>query len=524
MSEAAATIPHVALAAAAWRKSHIALSDDGRRLTYDELAQEMRRAAAAFVRAGLVKGDRVAIWAHNGIDWIVACLGLQAAGGVLVPINTRFKGGEAHYMLSKSRVRFLLCDTRFLGMDFAAMLQGHDLPTLERTITLPTDEAPQAQWADFLDWGAADAASVAEAEHRLDVLRPDDISDIMFTSGTTGAPKGVVANHGQNVDVYREWVRSTTLRADDRFLLLWPFFHCAGYKAGWLASLIAGSTLYPQATLDTPQLISRVMNEQISFLPGPPTLFQSLLESPEGQAGKLACLRVTVTGATMIAPSLIVQMRDELGLKGIFSGYGLTESCGTITMTSGDDPPEVVVTSPGKAIGGVEMEIKDEAGRILPRNTEGEIVARGRNVMQGYLDDPAATAEAIDADGWLHTGDLGMIDERGYLYITGRAKEIYIVGGFNCYPAEIEDMMRQHPSVAEVAVIGAPDPRMGEVGKAYVVLAQDGPPIDEAGLIAWSREVMANYKAPRQVRFVESLPRTSTGKVQKFRLSAGEFD
>jgi acyl-CoA synthetase (AMP-forming)/AMP-acid ligase II len=519
----ATTIPHVALASAASRKGHIAISEGDRQVSYEQLASEMRRAAAAFVRAGLNKGDRFSIWAHNGIDWIVACLGAQAAGGVLTPMNTRFKGGEAHYVLAKAKVRFLIHDTKFLGTDFLAMLEGLELPALERTISIPTDEAPDAEWAAFLDWGASDPAAVAEAAHRLDTLSPDDASDILFTSGTTGAPKGVVTNHGQNVDVYREWVRCTTLRADDRYLVIWPFFHSAGYKSGWLACMIAGATLCPEPTFDVDRLIKRVMNEHISFLPGPPTLFQSLLESPEGKAGKLASLRITVTGATTVAPSLIIQMRDELGLKGIFTGYGLTESAGTITMTSGDDGPEIVVTSCGKAIHGVEMGIMDLDNKLLAANVEGEIVTRGRNVMQGYLDDPAATAEAIDKDGWLHTGDVGRIDERGYLYITGRAKDIYIVGGFNCYPAEIEAMIQQHPAVADVAVVGVPDARMGEVGKAYIVLAQDAEPITEAEMIAWARKSMANFKVPREVHFLEALPRTPAGKVQKFRLAAGEF-
>jgi acyl-CoA synthetase (AMP-forming)/AMP-acid ligase II len=520
----AQTIPQAVDRAAAWRGDHLAVVDDDKQVTYRQLAAEMRRAAAAFVRAGLQPGDRAAIWAHNSLDWVLACLGVQAAGGVTVPLNTRFKGAEAQYAVNKSGAKFLVHASRFLGVDYGVMLDGLETPTLQRKISVATPEAPQAEFDDFLAWGAADPAAVAEVERRLAALGPGDMADIMFTSGTTGAPKGVVSNHGQNVKVGHAWIGATTLCDTDRFLLIWPFFHCAGYKAGWFASILAGSTLYPEATLDTDRLIARVVREKITVLPGPPTLFQQLLASKEGRAGVFRdLLRVTVTGATMVAPALIEAMRDDLGLKKVFTGYGLTESCGTVTMTAADDPPEIVVSSPGKAVPDVEMRCMDDEGRLLPIGGEGEIVVRGYNVMQGYYDDPAATAEVIDADGWLHTGDLGVVDAKGYLRITGRKKDIFIVGGFNCYPAEIEHIIQGHPSVAEVAMIGMPDERLGEVGKAYVVRDPAGPPIDHAGLIAWCRENMANYKVPRAVVFVDALPRTATGKLQKFRLTGGEF-
>jgi len=520
----AQTIPEAVDRAAVWRGDHLAIVDEGRRLSYRGLAVEMRHAAAAFVRAGLKPGDKVAIWLHNSLEWVTACLGVQAAGGVVVPLNTRFKGVEAQYAINKSGAGVLVHAGRFLGVDYAAMLDGLETPSLARKISVATPEAPEGEWDAFVASGAADPDSLAEVERRIAVLGPDDVADIMFTSGTTGAPKGVVANHGQNVKISHAWLGATTLCDADRFLLIWPFFHCAGYKAGWLASVLAGATLYPEPTLDTPRLIERVIAEKITFLPGPPTLFQSLLASEQGKAGVFRnLLRVTVTGATMVPPALIEAMRNDLGLKKVFTGYGLTESCGTVTMTADDDPAEIVVASPGKAMPDVEMRTMDEAGKVLPSGEEGEIVVRGYNVMQGYYEDPAATAEVIDPDGWLHTGDLGTVDTKGYLRITGRKKDLVIVGGFNVYPAEVENIMQGHPSVAEVALVGMPDERLGEVSKAYVVRDPAGPPIDAAGLIAWSRDNMANYKVPRAVVFVDALPRNATGKVQKFRLTAGEF-
>jgi acyl-CoA synthetase (AMP-forming)/AMP-acid ligase II len=520
----AKTIPEAVDKAAAWRGDHLAIVDEDKRLTYRELAAAMRRAGAAFVRAGLKPGDRAAIWVHNSLDWVVACLGIYAAGGVMVPLNTRFKGLEAQYGLNKVGAKFLVHSTRFLGIDFAGMLEGLEIPTLVRRISVATPEEPDAEFDAFLDWGASDAESVAEVERRLAALGPGDTADIMFTSGTTGLPKGVVANHGQNVKVGHAWIGATTLCDTDRFLLLWPFFHCAGYKAGWFASILAGATLYPEPNLEVDRLIARVVREKITFLPGPPTLFQALLASPEGRSGVFRnLLRVTVTGATTVPPSLIEAMRDDLGLQKIFTGYGLTESCGTVTMTADNDPPEIVVSSPGKAVPDVEMRTADDEGRILPIGEEGEIVVRGYVVMQGYYEDPAATAEVIDKDGWLHTGDVGTVDAKGYLRITGRKKDIFIVGGFNVYPAEVENIIGKHAAVSEVAMVGMPDERLGEVGKAFVVRDPHGPQIDEAGLIAWCRENMANYKVPRKVVFVETLPRTATGKLQKFRLTAGEF-
>jgi acyl-CoA synthetase (AMP-forming)/AMP-acid ligase II len=520
----ARTIPDAVDRAAAWRGDHLAVVDAHRQVSYRELAAGMRKTAAAFIRAGLKPGDRVAVWLHNSLEWVEAAVGLMAAGGVLVPLNTRFKGVEAQYALNKSGARILVHPTRFLGVDYAALLDGLETPALERKIAVGTPEAPGGDWLDFVAWGAADPESLAEAERRIAALGPDDVADIMFTSGTTGAPKGVVANHGQNVKVGHAWNGATTLCDADRYLLIWPFFHCAGYKAGWFASVLAGATLYPEPTLDTDRLIARVLREKITFLPGPPTLFQQLLASEQGKSGVFRnVLRVTVTGATMVPPALIEAMRDDLGLKKVFTGYGLTESCGTVTMTADDDPAEIVVVSPGKAVPDVEMRSMDEDGKILPFGAEGEIVVRGYNVMQGYYQDPAATAEVIDPDGWLHTGDLGIVEPTGYLRITGRKKDIVIVGGFNVYPAEVENIMLGHPSVAEVGLIGMPDERLGEVAKAYVVKDPKGPPIDEAGMIAWARENMANYKVPRSVVFVDALPRTATGKLQKFRLTAGEF-
>jgi acyl-CoA synthetase (AMP-forming)/AMP-acid ligase II len=474
----------------------------------------MREAAAAFVAAGLQPGERVGLWAPNGLDWIVACLGLQAAGGTLVPLNTRFRGAEAHYILNRSKVSILVVADEFLGTRYADLLDGLELPALRRIVRLGA-AGPQG-WEHFLT--SANDPARTEARSRLEALEPDAISDIMFTSGTTGAPKGAVTTHAQTVRTARLWARATSIRAEDRFLILWPFFHCGGYKAGWVVCLAVGAVALPEATLDVPRLLERAEREAVTFLPGPPTLFQTLLAMPGLKRAALASLRVSITGASSVAPSLIESMRVRLGIPVVLTGYGLTETCGTVTMTSPSDAPDIVATSCGRAIEGVELACVDDSGRPVRHGEAGEVVVRGMNVMQGYLDDPAATAEAIDAGGWLHTGDIGVLDEAGYLRITDRKKDLFIVGGFNCYPAEIEKMLLAHPAIAQVAVVGVPDERMGEVGHAYVVL-KPGATLDADTLIAWSRNRMANFKVPRRITFVDSMPTNATGKVQKFRLT-----
>jgi acyl-CoA synthetase (AMP-forming)/AMP-acid ligase II len=513
------TIPAVLLRAARLRPDHPAVVDPRNQLTYSQVAARMMDMATALTAAGLRQGDAVGVWLPNCAEWVIAAMGVQAAGGVLVPLNTRYRGTEIGHVLNTTRARFLIHADRFLGTDYRAILASVQLPLLEREIAVNLEGNGADDLAEFIAAAADNAQARSEAELRVERLSGGDISDIIFTSGTTGTPKGVVTTHGQNVRTYAEWDLATTLGPDDRFLLIWPMSHCSGYKSGWLAGMIVGATIHPEATLDIDRLVERTIDEHITFLPGPPTLFQSLLQARR-EGATFASLRVVGTGGTTIDPALIAAVRSELGAQIVYAGYGLTECAGTAAMIRPEDPHEMVIVSSGRAIAGTELEAMTADGTILPRGQEGELVTRGFHVMRGYLEDPAATAEAIDAAGWLHTGDLGKVDEAGFVYITGRAKEMYIVGGFNCYPAEIENVIQAHPAVREVAVIGVPDERMGEVGKAFVVWDTALGKPDDAGLIAWCREQMANYKVPRSITFVSSLPRNAMGKVEKFRIAA----
>jgi len=492
----AQTIPAITERAARLFGAAAAVIEDGRETSFTALWELARRAAAALAGAGLPPGERVAIWAPNGLDWIVACVGAQLAGGVVVPLNTRLKGAEAAYILNRTRARFLVVQNGFLGTDYAGMLAGFDLPHLARVIDL-------AAWGDFLAGAAAWAGPGPAAEAAC---------DIMFTSGTTGDPKGVVALHGQTIRTFQAWIDATGLRDGDRYLIVNPFFHSFGYKAGWLACLMAGATAIPMQTLDMPRLVALVTAHRVTVLPGPPAIFQTMLAS-DLAAADFSSIRLAVTGAANVPPALVRRMREDLGIATVLTGYGLTESCGVVTMTCAADPPEAVSGTSGRPIPGVEVRIDAPAGAA------GEILVRGYNVMAGYFEDAAATAAAIGADGWLRTGDVGRFDAAGRLMITDRIKDMYISGGFNCYPAEIERVLQRHPDVAQAAVIGVPDARLGEVGHAFVVPAA-GRAVDAAALLAWARAEMANYKAPRSVDVVGSLPLNAAGKVQKYLLAA----
>jgi acyl-CoA synthetase (AMP-forming)/AMP-acid ligase II len=484
-----------------------------RQLSFADLGEAAIESARAFIAAGIEPGDRVAIWAPNGLDWVIAAVGLQSAGGVLVPLNTRFKGSEAAYILDKSRARILLSVGDFLGTRYFDLLSGEALPHLERRIDLSGTDSSAEPWPDFLQRGESVPAS--RARERLEAVKPDDLADILFTSGTTGKPKGVMCTHEQALRGYQSWTDVVGLRKGDRYLVVNPFFHCFGYKSGWLACIMRGATCLPHAVFDVPAVLVRVAKERISMLPGTPALYQSILMHPDRDRYDLSCLRLSVTGAAAIPVELVRRMRDELGFETVVTGYGLTESCGIATMCRAEDDPETIATTAGRAIDDVEVLCVDPEGKEVPRGEPGEVVVRGYNVMKGYFDDEEQTRETIDSAGWLHTGDVGVMDERGCLRITDRVKDMYIMGGFNCYPAEIEGMLFEHPEIGQVAVIGIPDERMGEVGMAFVVPESGAAPTAEA-IIEWCRERMANYKVPRRVEVVDALPMNASGKVQKF--------
>jgi acyl-CoA synthetase (AMP-forming)/AMP-acid ligase II len=508
------SIPAMTAATVEQRGNQLAIVDGSTRLSYSDLGDATCTFAAALGACGVEPGDRVAIWAFNSVEWVVAVLGVFEAGAVLVPVNTRFKGVEAADILSRSAAKVLVTVGDFLGTDYVALLRASDveLPEL-RTIVVARGRAPEgtSSWSAFLD-RATDAARV-EVARRSAAVTARDVSDILFTSGTTGAPKGVVQTHARTLRVATDWVAMTGLAAGDRYLMVNPYFHMFGLKAGILASVAAGATMFPEAVFDVDRVLSRVAEERVTVLPGPPTLYQSILDHPDRGHFDLSSLRVAVTGAADIPVELIRRVVDELPFSTIITGYGLTEA-GTATATSLGDDVETIATTVGRPRPGFELRIADDKGVDVPAGDPGEIVLRGRSTMLSYLDDPEATALSLAEDGWLRTGDLGMMDEAGCLRIVGRAKDMFIVGGFNAYPAEIESSLLRHPEIQQAAVIGIPDRRLGEVGLAFVVV-RPGATTSGSDVIRWSRGQMANYKVPRTVEVVDELPVSASGKVMK---------
>ncbi|WP_042875675.1 FadD3 family acyl-CoA ligase [Cupriavidus necator] len=511
------TIPNAVARAARLHADAVAIEEDGVSIGYGALHEAARGAARALMSLGVAPGERVAVWAPNLNEWIVAALGIQMAGGVLVPLNTRLKGGEAADILARSGARALISIGEFLGVDYPGMLRGHALPALRHHVILRGERDGALSWDTFLAHAEDTPETMLDA--CIAALTPDSPSDLLYTSGTTGRPKGVITTHGQNVRAFSDWSDIVGLRAGDRYLIINPFFHAFGYKAGWLASLLRGATILPLAQFDAETVLVRVERYRVSFLPGSPTLYLSLLDHPRLDDYDLSSLRVAVTGAASIAPELIRRMRKVLRFDVVLTAYGLTECCGLATVCRLGDALQTIANTSGRPLAGVEIRCVDAEGNDVAAGEPGEVWIRGYNVMRGYFDDEAATREAIDSGGWLHTGDIGSLDAGGNLCITGRLKDMFIVGGFNCYPAEIEHLIGAHPAVGQVAVVGTPDARLGEVGRAYVVL-REGASINAEDLLEWCRPRMANYKVPRSVTFMAALPINAAGKVVKHELMA----
>ena len=508
------TLPAVIRRAAERHAGRAAIVDGDVRIDYAALASHMEQVARALIALGVQAGERVAIWAPNLHEWILAACGIHAAGAIMVPVNTRMKGAEAAEILQRSGARVLFCIGDFLGQYYPALLDGKRPATLAHVVVLRG--APRASselgWDDFL--ARAETVPVTEVQRREQGLNADSIADIMFTSGTTGSPKGVMAAHRSTILAFSEWAKVAGLGEGDRYLIINPFFHTFGYKAGWMAAFLRGATAYPHQVFDAQSVLGRIESERITFLPGPPTLFLSMLAHPRLREFDISSLNASCTGAAVVPPILITRMREELGFRVVTTAYGLTECGGCATLCDPSDTAETIATTCGKALPGTEVRCADPEGRTVPVGHPGEVLLRGFHVMKGYFDDEAATRETIDSDGWLHTGDIGVMDERGYLRITDRLKDMFIVGGFNCYPAEIERVLSEHEAIAQVAMVGIPDDRMGEVGCACVML-RAGSTLDEAGLIAWSRERMANYKVPRHMLVFDGLPMNASNKVLK---------
>ena len=482
-----ATLPEALRAAATTFADSVAYVEVDRKLTFAELLEQVRGVAGGYITRGLQPGERVVVWAPNGIDWVLAALAVSYAGGVLVPANSRYTGHEVADIVERTQARLVVVDDGFLGRSqiaelSAAGVDARRILALENLSRIAVDHP--------------------DTEARADAVRPDDVADILFTSGTTGRSKGVMTAHRQTVGVADAWGSVGQLDAADRYLVVNPFFHSFGYKAGIVVGLLTGATLYPMATFDIDSLMELVERERITVLPGAPTIFQTILDSPNRAARDLSSLRLAVTGAATVPVVLIEHMQAELGIPDVLTAFGMTEAV-VVTMCRPGDDAHTIATTNGRAVPGMEIRAGDQH----------ELLVRGDNVMLGYLDDPDATAQAIDADGWLHTGDVCRIDAEGNMTITDRLKDMYISGGFNVYPAEIEQELLRHDGIADAAVIGVADERLGEVGHAFVVRRDDALVVED--VLAFAAQRLANFKRPKVITFVDALPRNLSGKILK---------
>lgn len=499
-----------------------AVVDGDVRLDFRTLSAEAERVARALQSVGIGRGDRVAIWASNGWRWVVVACGVWQIGAVLVPLATRWKAPEVGPLLERTGARLLFAEhesakERLLGSLVArygsprAGRRVAGLPDLERIVSLDDagpDRAPIGEaWDDFVARGD-DAPAVDDSGVPADAL-----AEILFTSGTTGAPKGVELCQGQILQAYWDWSGIGGLREGDRFLVIPPYSHGFGINGGILACLMRGAANLPFAVFEPRAVLERIERERITVISGPPTLFATLMNLEDFDPKAVASLRLAFVGAAAVPTELIHAMRQRMGIERVCNAYGLIEAC-VISMTRADDPPEVIATTTGRAMPGVEVRIVGAEGTDVPDGEPGEVWARSQGVMRGYWRDPEQTAAALTPDGWCRTGDVGVRDAAGQIRVVDRLKDAYNCGGFSAFPAEIENRLLERAEIAQVAVVGVPDARLGEVGHAFVIPAASRR-VDEREILAWARENMANYKAPRRVHVVDALPLNANGKVRK---------
>lgn len=535
MNRDASTAPEALRRVADEHPDLLAVVDEVDSWTYAELEGLVTTVAANLHGMGVRRGDRVALWAPNSSRWICVAFAVYSLGAQLVPLNTRYRGHEAWSIIERARPRILFVDDGFLDAGYIDLLiaaansagagSGDGWPDpLEAIADIGIDAAvPDCTGSDvrqshggraLLTW--ADLVRVPTVEDTLHAracsatVSPDDVMQVMFTSGTTGRPKGVLHEHGQVLRLYHDYTRGLGLRPADRYLAINPFFHGFGLFGAMLTCVIARATIFPVARFDAARALDLIERERITGVPGPPTLYSTLLDEQRRVARDLSSLRTAVTGSTVIPHELVRRMRAELGFEDIITAYGMTECCGCATMCLPNDPDEVIEHTSGRPMPGVELQVSPIGGP----DQAGEIQIRGFNVAKRYLDEGGGSVPVADTDGWLHTGDIGYLDERGNLHITDRIGDMFIVGGFNVYPAEIEQHLTQHPAVSEAAVFGVADERLGEVAYAAVVL-RHGAAIDIDGLREHCEGGLANFKVPRRLEILSTLPRASTGKVDK---------
>ncbi len=487
--------------------------EQGLRYTYAEFAVEVDRVARGLMAIGVVQGDRVGIWSPNYAEWALVQYATARMGAILVTINPAYRSSELEYVLNQSGLSVLVAVESFATSDYRSMIdEVWDRVPAQRVIYIHTGD-----WGELL--AASGAVSAEQLEERTAQLRPDDAINIQYTSGTTGFPKGATLSHRNILNnglFIGEACKYTEL---DRVCIPVPFYHCFGMVLGNLACTTHGSAMViPAAGFDPAATLRAVAAERCTSLYGVPTMFIAELGEPDLGDYDLSSLRTGIMAGSPCPIEVMRQVVEHMNMSEVTIAYGMTETSPVSTQTSADDPLEKQVTTVGRVHPHVEIRIADpDTGETVPRGTGGEFLTRGYSVMLGYWNDPDLTAEAIDTDGWMHTGDLAVMDDEGYVNIVGRIKDMIIRGGENVYPREIEEFLYTHPDIVEVQVIGVPDVRYGEQVMAWVQLRDCADTTDE-DIREFCRGSIAHYKVPRYIKFTDSFPMTITGKIQKFKM------
>lgn len=506
------------MAAARWRDRLALVSrHQGLRWTWAEFDAEVDRVAMGLLARGVAAGDRVGIWSPNCAQWAVTQFATARIGAILVTINPAYRTSEVEFALNKVGCSVLITASRFKTSDYLGML--HEIwpmrvPALRLVVTLDDDvHAGCLRWADLAaapDRAALDAVEAA--------LCPDDPINVQFTSGTTGLPKGATLTHRNILNNGYFTGRTLKLTSDDRICVPVPLYHCFGMVLGNLAGVTSGAAvIYPSDSFDPVAVLDAVGAEGCTALYGVPTMFITLLNHPALATAQIATLRTGIMAGSPCPLATMREVMSRLNMTQVTIGYGMTETSPLTTQTATDDPVEYRVGSVGRVHPHAEARIVGLDGETLPLGEQGEYCSRGYAVMPGYWDEPARTAEAIDAQGWMHSGDLATMDEQGYVRITGRIKDMIIRGGENISPREIEEFLLDHPDIADAQVFGVADARFGEEVCAWVI-PRPGATLSPDDVLTHCRGRIAHYKVPRHVRVVEAFAMTVTGKAQKFEM------
>ncbi|WP_071461209.1 AMP-binding protein [Bacillus massilinigeriensis] len=510
----------------------VVYSDRNLRMTYENFNNVCRQAAKGLMKLGISQGEHIAIWATNTPEWIITQFATGKMGAVLVTVNTNYRAAELEYLLRQSDVSTIILIEQFKDTSYIdtlyeivpelksakpGQLNTLKLPHLKNVIVLG-EKAYQGvyTWSDIMQMGNGISDGMLDA--RMAALQPNDVINMQYTSGTTGFPKGVMLTHNNIVNNAYNIASCMKLVIEDRLCIPVPFFHCFGCVLGTLACVTVGATMVPVQEFSPKAVLSTVQKERCTGLHGVPTMFIAELNDNDFKQYNLSSLRTGIMAGSNCPTEVMKAVIEKMGARDITIAYGQTEASPVITQTRTDDPLEIRVETVGKALPQVEVKIvKPGTSEEVPIGMEGELCTRGYHVMHGYYKNPDATRDAIDDEGWLHTGDLAIMDEVGYCRITGRLKDMIIRGGENIYPREIEEFLYTHPKIQDVQVIGIPDKVYGEEVMAWVIL-KEGMSAEEKEIQEYCNGKISRYKIPKYISFVKQFPMTASGKIQKFKL------